>query len=355
VDANAAVVYVRSIQPPYAGCTANGLEIANCFTDMASLQNWVNNIRKPKVAEPLLVDIGPGSFGSFTCGRGGITLRGSGPNHTTLVGSFSENPLGAGLYVAPVTNCFGLHVESLKVTGGFTAGAWYGGGSSTWTNVHMAGGTYGWTEQPATPLATHYWFSSRIESGSKGYTAGHSKTWFFGTEITARNSRGYIQTLESVGSGETHVYGGNLRAIADPATGTFYGSIGAITATAGEIHIHGTGIDVLAGAVPGLSASGLFAVNAFIHADAAAYNMTASGGGTIARLGTDAAGHIHAPYAWGPHDAPPAIRSLNGADTAVITNTADGHPHLAIYSQKCADTAPINTKFWLDTVTGSCI
>ena len=82
-----------------------------------------------------------------------------------------------------------------------------------------------------------------------------------------------------------------------------------------------------------------------IHANQAAYNLDGKGG-PVARI-VNFGGHIHAPYFWEAHDAPPAITSVTGADTAVVTNNTDGRPHIVIYDSTC-------TSKWYDTATKLC-
>jgi hypothetical protein len=120
----------------------------------------------------------------------------------------------------------------------------------------------------------------------------------------------------------------------------------AATATgSGKIHIHGTGIDVIS-----QSANNIVALAASnggtIHANAAAYSLKTGSGGTVTRISNNG-GHVHAPYLWEQHANPPAILSENGADMAVVTGTADNHPHLVIYDTSCAGK-------WFDTSTNAC-
>jgi hypothetical protein len=72
-----------------------------------------------------------------------------------------------------------------------------------------------------------------------------------------------------------------------------------------------------------------------IHANGAAYNLHTGTGGTVTRIvkDTNSATHVHAPYVWEEHPNPPNILSANGADTAVTTSTADGHPHQLVASK----------------------
>ncbi len=70
-------------------------------------------------------------------------------------------------------------------------------------------------------------------------------------------------------------------------------------------------------------------------------------GGTATRIQKNGNGGVMAAYLWQESATPPNIVSSNGADMVVVTNTPDGQPHLAIYSDNCSSK-------WFDTVTASC-
>ena len=76
-----------------------------------------------------------------------------------------------------------------------------------------------------------------------------------------------------------------------------FGEAYASASGSGEIHIHGTGIDLFASTAATLT--GLRArKSSRIHADAAAFNMSIGTGGSITRIADETTGGegIHAPY-----------------------------------------------------------
>lgn len=326
-DPSASVVYLRT------DCTVGGVSLVNCFTTMDSLVTWIDGTRHPSAANPLLVEIGPGTFARFSCSNGGYTtLRGSGREKTVITNGAEYNNAFS------VSNCTQLELSDLTIKA--TSSAlhsmdWIGGGTSTWSGVNIIGNAYGWYDGGG----THYWFNSRIvnKAGfgvSRCYlTSGEN--WFFGSEITAEAANG---TVDAVGfevrtGGQVHVYGGVIRAVVSGAsTGSTVNAARAI-GTGAEIHIHGTGIDVLSAPANNIVAL-IAASGTKIHANASAYNLSTGTGGTITRI-VNNGGHVHAPYLWEEHPTPPNIVSVTGADQAVITQTANGHPSIVIYDASC--------------------
>jgi hypothetical protein len=140
------------------------------------------------------------------------------------------------------------------------------------------------------------------------------------------------------------VYGSVIRALGGGSNQPTL--IAASASNSAEIHIHGTGIDLLtptASSLIGLTASG----SSKIHADGAAFNMSTGSGGTITRiLDQTTSGHgIHAPYLWSGHDVPPSIISVNGADVAVINEGPASR--FVIYNSNCASK-------WYDVGNNAC-
>lgn len=347
-DPNAAVVHLRD--PAMGGCVEAGASLNNCFTDIGSLKGWIEGTRKPNATKPLLVEIGPGTFGSYLlCGSGGavshISFQGAGMGRSTLgpISIFTNNLI-----------CDHLTFSNLTVKG--TGPGQYavvifspGGGHTTWHNVELTGP---WTEYGAVPCSvrgSHYWFGSRVRGT---YQAWCDTSWFIGSELADESGNA---AAISARDAEVHFYGSNIRSpyLAVEATNN------------ADVHIHGTGIDVIGGpgdAVVALSA----ASGAHIHASGVGYVLETGAGGTATRISNNG-GHVHAPYLWGhvpdtdgdPTTVDTNFTSANGADqTTVTVGTLDGHPHPAVYSSKCAaDTAndPINpNRKWFDTVDRVC-
>lgn len=361
IDINAPVIKLRS------SCSEAGNVLNNCFMDLGTMTSWIWNTRKPSASAPLLVEIGPGTFnGSYNCSNSGyVTLRGSGPNQTKIIG-------GWGLITS--NNCTQLNFEDLTIEGikgaSFTPVIWQGGGISRWNNVDLITYGYGWVEQScgAAP-GQHYWFGSRIlaygaHNSLRNYVASCDVTWIIGSEITSiydmPSSAATLNVLYASGNsdkhGEIHVYGSVIRAISGSNVYTTPESGGngfstIVAQDSGEIHIHGSAIDALStggNQVRVISAES----NGMVHANTASYNLKTGTGGTITRV-FNSGGHVHAPYSWEPHAEPPfaaagvSFTSQEGADTAVVTNTADGFPHPLIYTAKC-------TSKWFDIVTKAC-
>jgi len=360
-DPNAAVVEVRKT------CLDNGVARNNCFTDFGPLKNWINTARlqKPSSDAPLKVEIGPGTFGTFslTCNAssgftGYISFVGAGVGNTVIL----SPGFGAGL---KVQNCTELGFSDLSIGsvsyGGVT---WSGGGNSSWNNVHIFGpGNLWYADYCGASKGKHYWTSSRITAtagvgSSNAYYEVCDESWFFGSELTAsvpQNTNGGGAGMVTANQqGEIHIYGSVLRALIDGNAGSMaVVSTGIDGGGGGSIHIHGTGIDAISNTGKNLTV--LSAANGgHIHANVSSYFIQTTGSSTrIVNNG----GHIHAPYQW-EHipdpDSDPAtpsgFTSVNGADmTTISTGTSDGKPHLIIYSADC----PADTR-WYDAVDKVC-
>ena len=355
IDNNAPVVKLRA--PANGGCVEAGVTLNNCFTTTSSLISWIVNTRRPSVSTPLSVEIGPGQFDGFgLTSVGDISFRGSGSDKTTI---------GNNQLAISITNSNRLNFQDLKVTGGFPAPVyWTGGGSSTWTNVHLAGDLYAWTEtgcNASTGRAKHYWFSSRFTSIGKGYLASCSENWFFGSEIAVEGpGLGGVKGLLVFGqpsfgiSPEAHLYGSTIRV--KPSPGTSFspptagnecsGVVAVCVGLNGNVHIHGTGIDVIGNELPNDVAALVVGDGGEIHANQSAFNMSTAAGGKVIRI-LNGGGHVHAPYLW-EHIPVAPLGSVTGADmTVVTTGTSDGQPHLVIYSTNCASK-------WYDAVDKAC-
>ncbi len=345
----------------------------NCFEQVNELLAWMRDVRRPPAGGALLVNVagqtfstGSGRIDEFkmTCDpgsgySGGVSFIGDRQGGSTFAGGTVGHAL-------EVTHCDGLTFENILITASGDSGGgirWLGGGRSTWRNVTVDAPYYGWTDGGvAINPGIHYWYNSRI-IGRASYTGTAYNThaqenWFFGSEITllADCSSPWVNSVYSalgVDSGETHVYGSVIRALAtcrvtgnDPLT--------AVRTIGGDVHIHGTGIDVIS-TVPNTLVA-LNATGGMIHANATAYTMKTPSG-SVTRIATSGTGHVHAPYQWehipDPDDNPATasnFTSVNGADTAMVTQgTSDGHPHMAVYSSACPTNAP-----WYDMVDKVC-
>ena len=361
VDANAGVVLLRK------SCTEGGVALNNCFTDIPTLFNWIAGTRLPTQAAPLAVQIGPGTFSvgsSGSIGFSDVSLIGSGRDKTTI-GTSSGNALD-------VHGSQRLHFQNLRVTGGFPAPVyWHGGGSSTWVNVQIDGGIYGWSEtncelttKASRPV--HKWFSSTVTShGKVAYASQCSENWFYGSELIITGAgdgsgiRGFTAHAgngqETISYPEAHLYGSIVRVIPDadisfPPPSASGDGVGVVAIAAGQnavVHVHNTAIDVVGNNMPN-DVAALAAINGgMIHGNQNSYNLSSGQGGHIVRI-VNEGGHIHAPYLWEHIPGTPLI-SKSGADITTITSgTSDGQPHLIIYSENCAST-------WYDSVDKICM
>jgi hypothetical protein len=355
IDADAQVVKVRAKKSDgSSGCVENGVELNNCFASMGAAVTWIMNTRKPTATAPLIVEIGPGNYGQLNleCDAtwgGHTTFRGAGMNQTVF------NPMSFGTMT--FDSCTKLHFSDLTVKNTVYGGIkWNGGGESTWTNVQIQGAGQGWySDYCGQVRGSHYWFSSRISSvaldfngRANAYFERCDESWFFGSEITTTVQAGAYPAsggvVNAAGQGIIHVYGSVLRAFIDGPTaglGVAAARSGELE-TGGEIHIHGTGIDVISNTGANIIAL-IASNNGEIHANQSSYNLKTTGSKT--RISNNG-GHVHAPYLWEEHPTPPNITSQDGADIAVVT-TPGGTPSMVIYSAACASK-------WFDIGTNAC-
>ena len=338
VDDNASVVQLRK------SCSEGGVALNNCFTQMGDVETWLRNTRIPDSNNPLLIEIGPGNFeGLIGClapqTYSHVTFRGAGMKRT-IIGRIT---LGTGC-----TELSFLDLTVKQQPGSSYAVVIVNPGLHTrWTNVFLDGN---WQEYGiGGGSGTHYWFASRTRGT---YSVKRDKTWFFGSEITGKfvptSGNTYeMNVLTAALGGEIHVYGSNLAAVEN--TGTLVSNLnhGVAYATSNaQIHIHGTGIDVISKA-----ASDIYALwvdnGGSIHANETAYNMSTGTGGSINRI-VNNGGTIRAPYVWEPQATPPNIVSVTGADTAVDTSGPD--PVMIIYNSTCTGAEGP----WYDPVAKAC-
>jgi hypothetical protein len=339
-------------------CTDNGATLNNCFTSVSALETWIWNTRNPSSSNPLHVRIGPGAFtGNLSCSgstRGHTTYTGAGINNSIIFGTVSS------------TDCVNQTYESFSIHYGGIYVVATSGGLTVWKNVEVVGAYIGWLDAGSSdecpddrgkPPGKHYWFGSRITSTALNNSAnGHAalfwickdeQAWLFGSEISSMSKRnwdsGYaIQAL----AGEIHVYGGVIRNVPEPekTVAEMFGVVAGGEDHA-DVHIHGTGIDVIAQGANTLYALGA-AYHGHIHANASAYNLKTGTGGTITRILTDSNGEVMAPYLW-QNGTPPAIISKTGADMVVVP--VSGVPHMLIYKLACSGSSN-----WYDTHTQAC-
>lgn len=367
VDDKAQVVSLRANKPDSSsGCMENGTELNNCFTSMDSLTNWISNIRKPTVLNPLLVDVGPGKFSmlTLTCNSeftGYITFRGAG-RLNTIIGSDSNG--------AQISFCTSMVFQDLMIDPGPQALIgihWGGTGVSAWQNVEfISDSVYGWEDGglgdpcslPAPSVGQHYWFGSRIVmpvsvGEARAYISRCSEDWFLASEISVVPALGSTigggnNSILNVQGNEVHVYGGTLRFIA--GSGVTIDRVPIITGLVDadkHAHIHGAAIDAIS-----TEPNPLYIFeNVKVHGTANAFNLKTGTGGSITRI--SGSGHdVHSPYHWGESvDVPFAntnvvYNTTKGSDRAIVTPAGD-HPHFVLSDSSCPSG-------WYDIGTKGC-
>jgi hypothetical protein len=329
-------------------CTEKGAEMPNCFTSVATLFNWIETVRKPNGTSPLAVQVSSGTFSvvygeTLQCNpglgfTGNVAFKGAGRSASILVGSPDAE---ASLQF---TNCTDLSFSDLKITfPGPGAGylVWNGGGRSTWRSVDVEGIGAAWYDDRACGVqrGQHFWFGSSVSAKfayvAFTYNAGCDESWFIGSEVAVTGTSpqeanvGGNAVLTASRNGIIHAYGSILRWIS-PKNG-----IAAFAWGGGQIHIHGTGIDVLptqSNAVA-LKASGTGSV---IHATQSSYNLSAPTGKSVTRIQVENGGHIHAPYHWEhiPDSTKmPNFTSVTGAD--MTTEVVGMDINMLVYNSQC--------------------
>jgi hypothetical protein len=387
-----------SLDTIYWRTSCVGFDPEACFKSpqqTGTLMTWLILNRPPSAANPLIIDIGPGTFLPFTPGYyevfacvGGwshLTLRGSGPG-VTIIGDESL----AGLqYPLSGQDCHNLHVQDLTLASPDKGMWWNGPGSSTWQNVEIIGQNVGWYDFGCTPgdQAVHYFFNSRIRTNGAGGTSHAvgmnvcSENWLYGSEISALGNANSdpgltnltaINILEKGGSdpGDVRVFGSAIRAGSGeltPGQTAFMGATGVEVTDGGTFHSHGSIINATTTGIPGSNATGISASGAgsFAHTPETAFNISpGSSGGVGTRIVEQSGGKILSPYLWQSGVTPPgstteanAIISLDGQDMFVETDcdvngnceNAGIETHLMIYNEAaCPETK------WFDVVTNAC-
>jgi hypothetical protein len=397
IDAYAPVVLARSrptASAPDPCTTQMMVPIPNCFTynvatgtwspqDLWSLTGWIWTTRNPSSSSPLLVDIGPGTFGTFHCN--GTNSNGTGPpirGYVTLRGSGREQTILKGPDGADITDCTTLSFIDLGVQG--RRGVyWTGaqGGYSSWSNVDLVGlGTLGppvgWGDALCagqTIRSVHYFHGSRIRaivSGSVAYawpfSSNCAESRIFGGEILLDVTGGQVQ---STFADVIFLQGGYLETVGTAIRGSISGSGSSSALIGANIGDSGGGSTLPAGfdnhggsielstnqAIPviAINASG----NVTVNSQGTAYDLSPGSSAAATRLAVSSPAVVDAPYQWSAGNSPPAITSLNGQDTFVETDCSStgscgsgSQPHLMIYSSACTGAnGP-----WFDLVRQMC-
>lgn len=380
----------------------------NCFdTDVATtngsiadMLTWMWVTRDPSVADPLIVDIDPGTYllpnnALFCKDDGNVTVRGSGIDNTVLSGG-GQTP---NLSVVDIENCTNLSFQDLTIRTDTRSGSsgsqngifWVGGGNSTWTNIQVQASGYGWGDNQCAG-SSHYWFSSKIDTVNTtgayvaaAYYTNCGETWFYGGELQAVNDGANQQGLMGVnafGTGDVRIFGSAVRvhttAGTTQTTGSFFGQAGLLATNAGKIHMHGGIVSVTSDGTANQDVIGVGVGTAFvfgggfIHTPDTAFSLKPSGTGVAQRIAIKNGsiggpfeipdGTVDSPFLWSAGGNPPqpngnSLQSSNGQDVFVETDcdsagdcTGVGtETHLMLYNNNCITDGP-----WFDSTRGKC-
>lgn len=352
------------------------LDPENCFETMASLQSWIQG--RGASAQPLVVDIGPGTFGAYTCTNQttGITFRGSG-SERTLIQEWSTN---VNAHAMVLSNCSEVEFQHLKIEGRHKAISWHGSGRSRWFGVEVVGRDYVWSEYDGiwgtcgqsggpTPSVHWSWDSRWIrvphiagDHAGSGYNwvATCSRNLFYGSEI-ASDRNGFVIAF----GGDIRLYGSVIRIVAGAGlSGEVSGVISGSPdpgVSGGTTHMHGTIVVADGSAGTDVNAIGIRTYDgSVVHTLDTSFKLVAKGSGYAARL-ESSGGTVEAPSLLAPSTDVPAAGgtggywSLHGQDLYVETDCAsdgdcDGagtQTHLMVYNESCADN-------WFNTTTRAC-
>lgn len=372
IDPNAQHIDVRVSCPEPPG---------NCVTSMGEVNTWLANVRADD-APPVIIDVGPGTFGPFKCNGdmdrttlqdSAITLRGSGRSVTTI-----SEPHGSRDAVG-LSHCTGIEIQHLALRAGRSAITWRGPGTSIYTDIDAGGDDYAWWDISiiegggVCPFVSDHWSWSSTWRDTKapmssGYVwAGDcSRAFFFDSEI-----RGFYNAVTISHDAEMELYGSVLRVVADEnaaLSGDIYGVLSLVTG--GRFQMHGGlfAVDLSSSGSPNANAIGANVIpGTLFRTQETAFLLKASGSGTATRI-LEQGGTAESPFLLAPSANPPtagpgggAYVSSDGQDVYVETDClasgdcdATGNPgatetHLMVYSSSCTTAGP-----WFDIVTGRC-
>lgn len=365
VDPAAPAVMLRT------NCQEAGSTLNNCFISMESLLTWLQNTRRPSAANPLLVQMGPGSFGTYTCDDSGhTTFNGAGRNVTAI----AKMEVGH-ILSGSSPGCTNLEFNNLTIGSPSVpiAVSWYGAGNSSYHNVDVVAGEMAWWDFRinTTPQSSHYWwnsmFTSNPNSSSQATLVSYgSNHRLYGSEINAfvgNNEAQGIHLANAAVNGEIQMYGSSVRVKAIPGSGVTT-LVGVNVGGDQAFHAHGGSLSVDATAAAGTNVAvrGVktlvledLTTSSIVHMLDVAYALKPKGTGTISRIQGTPGVNINAPFYWGAGTAPPPLFGApDGQDmfveydcSATGCQSAGTQPHLLIFSKGC-------TSKWFDVVTGAC-
>ena len=379
-----------------------------CFESIEELtgqSGWVWDTFQPSVSKPLLISVGPGRFeGNFKCiGNSGVTVKGSGREHTTFV---TNNQQGA----VELNGCKNIAFEDLTLLGEGSilrnATVLSNNSESTWTDVDIIAKNTGqrnvaWSDDgDCAAMPTIYFFNTRIwtlgaSDNTYNFFSVCSDIWFYGGEIltdlyetSGSNSGGTKEIFNISTSGIFRAFGAAiiLKASFIPTSPNAFTPIdigSEVTADAvvniwqyngaaagkRQFHLHG-GIINSSSSVEDIAVVSIYADASLnddvlvAHTPGTAHNMKVGVNAMPVRLRTVENGRIESPFSWGSLKYPPLANnegnilvSVAGSDT-FFENDCDetgnclsggDQSHLMVY-----DPATCGTEAWYNTRTGFC-
>lgn len=126
-SASATIVQLR--QSCFVELAGPEIELSDCVTTMSQVIDWMTGTWDRQ--QPVLIEIGPGTYGPFTCNAlDHFTRRGSGQENTVIDG-------GTGTAIA-ITNCSDASFEDLTVKSKSTGVHWSEDGNFQMDRRHRA-------------------------------------------------------------------------------------------------------------------------------------------------------------------------------------------------------------------------
>lgn len=263
-------------------CTRAGHTLGgDCFESVAALETVIWSVIKPTAENPLIVDIGPGTFeGTLSCGtgQGYVTLRGAGRERSII----TTNGV-ASIATFSAIGCKNLTMQDLTLqnTGdGASSSALLirntreQAGPVTLTHVNLiARHGYAWYETgpvDGRPKVEHFVFGSRLVGGVAALVSTSGRSWFYGSHLVLETSSPpWLSTgspatphvVVASQQGDVRLFGSSLTVVADDLHSSVTEIVGVRLpepgATGGEFQMQGGVITVDTQHHPGVAAIGI--------------------------------------------------------------------------------------------------
>lgn len=351
-----------------------------CYETTADVATWIE-AQVPTASEPVVVDVGPGSFDAVSCiGWGHATFRGSGRTVTRFVGTSTA------VYAS---NCEDLTFQDLTLEATTYGIVWSHSGRATWQGVDIVA-SRPWLDYCADAGdREQLFFDSRVRGGLPSGTASPiaigCTQWNFlsgeillsgvgspspsaahvGVSVRGGSSARFLGTTIRVNSGawaSTASAGGGVFAV------RVGGTLGGAAPGNPVFEMHSGVINLDMSRIATANVTAVDVVGASSRADVAgpAFIMKAGASSGLARrIANPSAASVAGAFVWQAGDEPPAssasgppIQSLDGADLYVETDcdgsgVCDGtsqETHLMIMNPTaCPGSDP-----WFNALVGRC-